>query len=82
VLRSVYGLTGKEVAAALRSFAGLPGVSVENPTLLAEALARAEEGMDFADALHLGAAGCTNLPRRHPVSGRKTRFVGKIRNIA
>ncbi len=59
VLRSVYGFTGKEVAVALRSFAGLPGVSVENPSLLAEALARAEEGMDFADALHLGAAaGC------------------------
>ena len=59
VLRSVYGFAGREVAAALRSFAGLPGVSVENPSLLAEALARAEEGMDFADALHLGAAaGC------------------------
>ena len=59
VLRSVYGFTGGEVAAALRGFAGLPGVSVENPPLLAEALARTEGGMDFADALHLGAAeGC------------------------
>ena len=59
VLRSVYGLSGREAAAALRSFAGLPGVSVENPPLLAEALARTEGGMDFADALHLGAAhGC------------------------
>ena len=59
VLRSVYGFAAKEVAAALRAFAGLPGVSVENPSLLAGALARAEAGMDFADALHLGAAaGC------------------------
>ena len=59
LLRRVYGFTGKEVAASLRSFAGLPGVSVENPALLAEALARTEEGMDFADALHLGATdGC------------------------
>ena len=57
VLRSVYGFAGKEVAAALRAFAGLPDVSVERPALLAEALDRAEEGMDFADALHLGAAG-------------------------
>ena len=56
VLRSVYGFAAKEVAAALGAFAGLPGVAVENPSLLAEALARAEEGMDFADALHLGAA--------------------------
>ena len=58
VLRSVYGFAGKEVA-ALRAFAGLPDVSVESPVLLAEALDHAEKGMDFADALHLGAAsGC------------------------
>ena len=56
VLRSVYGFAGNEVAAALRSFSGLPNVSVESPVLLAEALDRAEKGMDFADALHLGAA--------------------------
>lgn len=56
VLRSVYGFSGKEITAALRRFAGLPGVSVENPGLLTEALDRAENGMDFADALHLGAA--------------------------
>ena len=56
VLRSVYGHAGKEVAAALRAFAGLPGVSVENSAQLAKALDRAEMGMDFADALHLGAA--------------------------
>ena len=56
VLRSVYGFTGGEVAAALRAFSGLPGVSVENPVLLTQALDLAEKGMDFADALHLGAA--------------------------
>ena len=56
VLRSVYGFGGIEVAAALRSFSGLPNVSIESPVLLAEALDRAEKGMDFADALHLGAA--------------------------
>lgn len=59
VLRSTYGFPNAEVAAALRAFAGLPEVAVENPVLLAEALDRAEQGMDFADALHLGAAaGC------------------------
>ena len=56
VLRSVYGFAGKEVATALRAFAGLPDVSVENPVLLAEALDRVDKGMDFADALHLGSA--------------------------
>jgi predicted nucleic-acid-binding protein len=57
VLRSVYGHRGPQVAAALRAFAGLPGVAVEAPERLAAALDRAEAGMDFADALHLGGAG-------------------------
>ena len=56
VLRSVYGLAGEDAAAALRAFSGLPGVTVESPNLLVGALDRAENGMDFADALHLGAA--------------------------
>ena len=56
VLRSVYGLSRTKVAAALRAFAGLPGLSVESPAVLSEALDHAERGMDFADALHLGAA--------------------------
>ncbi len=56
VLRSVYGLASDEVAAALRAFSGLPGVTVEDPSLLMAALDRTEMGMDFADALHLGAA--------------------------
>lgn len=56
VLRSVYGLARGEVAAALRAFSGLPGVTVEDPDLLMRALDRTEMGMDFADALHLGAA--------------------------
>ena len=56
VLRSVYGFSRREVAGALRRFAGLPHVAVEDPVSLATALDRAENGMDFADALHLGAA--------------------------
>ena len=61
VLRSVYGFAGGKVAVALRAFAGLPGVSVENPALLSEALTLAEKGMDFADALHLGAAASCEI---------------------
>ena len=76
VLRSVYDFAGGEVAAALRAFSGLPGVSVENPALLTEALDLAEKGMDFADALHLGAAaGCETLltfDRRFIESARNT----------
>jgi len=57
VLRSVYGYQPKDVCGALRAFAGLPGLAVEDEALVATALARVERGMDFADALHLGKAG-------------------------
>ena len=57
VLRSSYDLDGKAAVEALRRFAGLRNVSVESPKLVEEAFDRAEGGMDFADALHLGAAG-------------------------
>jgi predicted nucleic acid-binding protein len=53
VLRSAYGFGRADVVAALRAFAGLPQVRVEDPGRLAEALDRAAAGFDFADALHL-----------------------------
>ena len=59
VLRSGYGLAPDRIAAALRSLAGLPGIGVEAPASLALALGWMEQGMDFADALHLAKAeGC------------------------
>jgi predicted nucleic-acid-binding protein len=59
VLRGVYGNTVPQVAGALRSFAGLPHVTVEDARLAAQALDWMEAGMDFADALHLTrAAAC------------------------
>lgn len=59
VLRSVYGFAPAQVGTALRSFAGLPQVSLEDPALVATALDRVANGLDFADALHLGRAdGC------------------------
>lgn len=59
VLRSAYGFSANRVVKALRDFAGLPGVALEDPPLASRALEWAEQGMDFADALHLGRAeGC------------------------
>ena len=59
VLRGVYALPPAQLLSALRALAGLPGVVVEDAELVAKALAWAEAGMDFADALHLAAAaGC------------------------
>jgi predicted nucleic-acid-binding protein len=59
VLRSGYGFDARTIVEALRAFAGLPTVVLESPERAAAALTRREQGMDFADALHLaGAADC------------------------
>lgn len=57
VLRSAYEYQAADVARALRVFAGLPTVRVEDGAMVAEALDLAEKGMDFADALHLTRTG-------------------------
>ena len=62
VLRGVYELPMGQIVPALRALAGLPGVFVEDATLVATALDWAAEGMDFADVIHLAAsAGCEGL---------------------
>ena len=60
VLRSGYGFSTIRIVRALRDFAGLAGVALEDASLASRALDWAERGMDFADALHLGRAdGCS-----------------------
>jgi predicted nucleic-acid-binding protein len=60
VLRSGYGFKTDPIVRALRGLAGLPGVAMEDPPLVARALDWAQQGLDFADSLHLGRAqGCT-----------------------
>ena len=59
VLRSVYDYTAPQLARALRAFAGLPHVTIEDTSQAAQALDWMDAGMDFADALHLAKAqGC------------------------
>lgn len=53
VLRRVYRLSATDVVAGLRRVAGLSGVEMELPARFFAALAFAESGMDFADALHI-----------------------------
>src|SRR3546814_4554312 len=57
VLRSGYGFAPAQVADGLSGLAGLPGVTVEEPGLLARAIEWLRDGVDFADALHLAKAG-------------------------
>jgi predicted nucleic acid-binding protein len=59
VLRAVFGFSAKPLARALRAFAGLPRVTLEDARRVALALDWMDRGMDFADALHLAKAdGC------------------------
>lgn len=53
VLRSTYEYRPVDVARALRAFAGLPTVTIEDGAIVAVAFDLAEKGIDFADALHL-----------------------------
>ena len=62
VLRSAYQLPAPDIARALRAFGGLPSVTFDDSLMVAEALDRAERGVDFADALHFGkASGCAGI---------------------
>lgn len=56
VLRSVYSYAADRLAKTLRAFAGLPHVTIEGAELATQALDWMEEGLDFADALHLAKA--------------------------
>jgi predicted nucleic-acid-binding protein len=56
VLRGLYRFTPEQIATGLRIVFRLPTVRLEHPLRVAKALAWAEAGMDFADALHLAAA--------------------------
>jgi predicted nucleic acid-binding protein len=57
VLRSAYDHPAADVIRALRAFAGLPTVSIEDANAVASALELAAQGLDFADALHLSRSG-------------------------
>jgi predicted nucleic acid-binding protein len=56
VLRGVYGFPATQFDEAMRAFAGLSTVTLEDPALANEALAWMGGGMDFADAIHLAKA--------------------------
>jgi predicted nucleic-acid-binding protein len=53
VLRSVYRLKPGEILFGLRGLLGLAELRIEMPEAVAQGLDWFEQGMDFADALHL-----------------------------
>lgn len=56
VLRRLYRLDRKAVTSAFRKVAGLANVELENPLVVTQALQWCDDGMDFADALHLASS--------------------------
>jgi predicted nucleic-acid-binding protein len=53
VLRFAYHFKLDEICQALRNLFGLPNVQLTNGSLMAKVLQWHENGLDFADALHL-----------------------------
>jgi predicted nucleic-acid-binding protein len=56
VLRGGYGYSRTDILNGLRALLGLANVAVEDPPTVRAALIWCEEGMDFADALHLASS--------------------------
>jgi predicted nucleic-acid-binding protein len=56
VLRSSYGFPKAQVLGALKAICALPGIVLDDSDRIRTALALAEAGLEFADALHLAAA--------------------------
>jgi len=53
VLRFAYRFKPNEICIAFRNLLGLPNVQLTNGSLMAQVMAWHENGIDFADALHL-----------------------------
>lgn len=56
VLRHGYMIAREVIAQALQNLLGLPNLEAEDPQAVTQALGRYEEGLDFADALHLASS--------------------------
>lgn len=56
VLRFAYGLSPPEIVSALRKLLGLPNIHVDNGRKIAKVFEWHEQGLDFADALHLASS--------------------------
>lgn len=60
VLRRLYRLDRTVVIGSLRKLGGLGNVELEQSLVVAQALQWCEDGMDFADALHLASSHNAN----------------------
>jgi predicted nucleic-acid-binding protein len=56
VLRSIYRQDRAAIGDGISKLLGLPGLEVEDTAAVAQALTWFEQGLDFADALHLASS--------------------------
>jgi predicted nucleic-acid-binding protein len=62
VLQKIYAFTPETIVAGLKQLFGLPNVYLKDPDVLKFALEWYEDGLDFADAMHLAqASNCTKM---------------------
>jgi len=60
VLRYAYDFSRTDINRALLHLCGLPQVNLAHPQHIARALTWHQDGLDFADALHLAGSGAQN----------------------
>lgn len=60
VLRKAYGFSQERIHPALTRFVGLESLEVEDRPAVERALAWYDQGLDFADALHLASSARAN----------------------
>ena len=83
VLRAFYRFEASQVTQVMEHLLGLPNINVEDAGRVARAMNLLEQGMDFADALHLaGSEHCEALytfdDRRF---ARRARRIGATPNV-
>jgi len=57
VLRSLYGLSSRDIVGALSALVALPQVRCEDTAAISAALELMRRNLDFADALHIASSG-------------------------
>ena len=76
VLRSAYSYSAQQILSAVRALLNRKNVEVEDEVAVAHAMNWCEQGMDFADSLHLASAGPRRFVTFDAALQRKARRVG------
>ncbi len=80
-----YNLLRNVVAERLRHICGLPTITVEDASAVSQAIIWYEQGMDFADALHLASSsscsGFATMDRRMSAKAAKVAMEYKVMAI-